>query len=709
MRTQLRSFAKAVVVCTACLTSAVSFAGEIKSSAQVKKALNSLDAWLAQGPNGPSWERFLDLPSLRDALAKDNDADPAAVAAVLKKLESGSAGLELEPFGKLHEATAQWSDDLSIAKKPLPEAALAAEAGFRPVTDAEVAAAKASLQAAVAKLDHFLAAGGANGAAWKEYLRWPVLQAQLASNTPDVDELKKVSTQFAADQVGLELPDFNTVRDALEHYTHALEAHKDEVRGQYAAHLKSLSDELKKYADDHSEELAIALGARLGWLENMRQALGLVRAVRGRYSRPNLHAQLSGRLVAAGIEQPIDDVAPVTDVILGTNISGTGRTVGRLAVQLVPSEDKAMLETTLVGTTLTRTVGVNGPATVHTDGTTEILGTKRIVIDENGLASYPAKAKATTKTKITGVGANSRMVQKIASRKVYEAKSEAEAIGSDHAAARVRHRVEKQSADQLGQAQWQFNEKFRNPLMRRREFPALQFSTTKDAMFVKALQASQNRLGAPNDPPEITVANDLAAQVHESMVNNLAAALLSGMTLKEEELQKKVIEWRGSLPEQLKSDEDRDPWSITFANERPVTVKFDGNGFQITVRGQRYTSGERAFRAMNVTADYKMEMTGKGSILKRQGDLQILPPGFVQGQTRLSTQQVTLKTLLQRKFGKLFEPEIKNDGLVLPGRWKQAGRLDLKQLESKHGWLAVAWIESGEPAPAEEKVAREDR
>ena len=709
MRTQLRSFAKAAVICTACLTSAIVFAAETKSSAQVKKTLNNLEAWLAKGPNGPSWERYLDLPALRTALAKDGDADLAAVAAVLKQLESGSAGLELEPFSKLREATAQWSDELSIAKTPLPEAALAAEAGFRPITDADVAAAKTSLQTEVAKLDHYLAAGGANGAAWKEYLRWPAIQAQLASNTPDVDELKKVASQFAADQVGLELPVFNAVRDSLEHYTHALEAHKDEVRGLYVAQLKSLSDELKKYADDHSEELATALGARIGWLENMRQALSLVRAVRSRYSRPNLHAQLSGRLVAAGIEQAVDDVAPVTDVILGTNISGTGRTVGRLAVQLVPSEDKAMLETTLVGTTTTRTVGVNGPAAVYTDGTTQILGSKRIVIDENGLASYPAKAKATTKTKITGVGAKSRMVQKIATRKVYEAKGEAEAIGSDHAAARVRQRVEKQSADQLGQAQWQFNEKFRNPLMRRREFPSLEFSTTKDSMFVKALQANRTRLGAPNDPPNITVANDLAVQLHESMVNNLAAALLSGMTLKEEELQKKVIEWRGSLPDQLKSDEDRDPWSITFANERPVTIKFDEGGFQVTVRGQRYTSGERAFRAMNVTADYKMEMSGNGSVLKRQGELQILPPGFVPGQTRLSTQQVTLKTLLQRKFGKLFEPEIKNEGLALPGRWKQAGRLDLKQMEAKRGWLALAWIESGEPAPAEEKVAREDR
>jgi hypothetical protein len=137
-----------------------------------------------------------------------------------------------------------------------------------------------------------------------------------------------------------------------------------------------------------------------------------------------------------------------------------------------------------------------------------------------------------------------------------------------------------------------------------------------------------------------------------------------------------------------------------------VTVVFHDDGFQLTVRGQRYTSGDREFRAMNVTANYKVQSHGTGSKLVRQGDLEILPPGFVRGQGRLSAQQVTLRTLLQRKFGKMLEPEIVSKGLTLPGRWERAGRLDLKQLQSGSGWLVMAWIESGQPAePRADKVA----
>src|SRR5262249_17482861 len=116
----------------------------------------------------------------------------------------------------------------------------------------------------------------------------------------------------------------------------------------------------------------------------------------------------------------------------------------------------------------------------------------------------------------------------------------------------------------------------------------------------------------------------------------------------------------------------------------------------------RYTSGDRDFRAMNVTAEYKFEQTPPGVKLVRQGELTILPPNFQPGQ-RLSPQQLSWKTTLAKKFGRMFEPEIKSEGLVLPGRWRDAGRLDLKQLQTSGGWIALAWIESGVPAPPEAK------
>ena len=202
--------------------------------------------------------------------------------------------------------------------------------------------------------------------------------------------------------------------------------------------------------------------------------------------------------MAIGIEQPVNDTAPVHENILGTDISGTGHTIGRIALQLLPDGERALFETILSGKTTTKTVGYNGPATIYSDGTTDIQGRKRIVIDRNGFASYPATATAQTRTQITGVGARSGMVQRIATNKVYESKGTAEAIGSQRAAVRVRHRLEAQAGTQLSKAQDNFARKFRDPLVRKGQFPdLLKFSTTADSLLLKALQANRDQLSAP--------------------------------------------------------------------------------------------------------------------------------------------------------------------------------------------------------------------
>ena len=113
-------------------------------------------------------------------------------------------------------------------------------------------------------------------------------------------------------------------------------------------------------------------------------------------------------------------------------------------------------------------------------------------------------------------------------------------------------------------------QKFRDPLVRRNEFPALlTFSSTSDLLHVTALQADPAQIGASTPPPQVLGPRDLAVQAHESFANNLAAAFLAGITLTDEQMKAKIIQLRGFLPDRMKNDEDQEPWSITFASLRP--------------------------------------------------------------------------------------------------------------------------------------------
>ncbi|REK10892.1 MAG: hypothetical protein DWQ37_15750 [Planctomycetota bacterium] len=707
MRTQTRYLALAVAILIACSASVAAQGGPVD---QVQQALNSVDAWLGDGANAESWGAYLKLPALREQLEKGSDANLDVVKQVAAQLHSDAAGLDRERFVKLRQAVDQWAEELQIEQTGLPETVLAAKDQFRPITAEDVAEAKSQLQSAADKLNAYLS--GDNGAAWKKYLDWPLLEKQLASDDPDVNDLVTVYRKLTADEVGLELPVFANVADGLERYINLLAAHRDDnLREQYGKQLEGLAEGIKQLQEDPSDDNRIAVGSRLGWLENREQVPDLIAAIRRRLSEPNLYLVASERLLGAGIAQELNEVTPVRDYILGTSIRGNGRTIGKVRLELVPSDDQLVFDTMLSGNVNSRTVGYNGPATIYSNGSTAISGRKRIVFDENGFASYKATGAANTNTRVTGIG-GSGIVRRVASRRVGQQKAQAERIAADHAADRVSRRMDDQVADQLSEAHANYLEKVRNPLLRRREFPSMRFRTTEEELFLTVLAANSNQIAALGTPPDVTVENsDLAVQIHESMINNLAAALLGGVTLEEEEVQQRVIDLRGSLPESLESDEDRDPWSITFARTQPVTVSFGDETVTITIRGQRYTSGEQSFRAMNVTAVYKIaidepdENGVRGIKLVRQGELDIVPPGEAR---RLSGREITLRTLLEKRFGKLFEAEVKYGGLILPGQWRKAGILTTDQLTSKGGWVVGAWSESGVPAPPEDEPDPDD-
>ncbi len=439
-------------------------------------------------------------------------------------------------------------------------------------------------------------------------------------------------------------------------------------------------------------------GAATGELERQRQAQLLTAAIRRAYSRPNLLVQASQGFLSAGMARAVDEEEPVRDMILGTSISGRGRTRGDVQIRFVPDPLQAVFEAELVGTNSSRTVGRNGPALVYSRGTTRLHARKRLIVDDEGIRSQQATAEADASTRITGVGSTKRglvncLVRKIAERKIPQQKRAAERIASRHAAQRVSGRFDQQTAAQLSDSNSKFVEKFRNPLLRRGEFPGrLRFSTTADQLRVLVLQAGAGRLAAPDAPPDLTGSPELALRMHESLVNNLAEGLLAGETIGQKWIEETSLDLLGKVPDRLKDDPDKEPWTMTLAGKKPVTFTLSDSGFTLKVRGTAYTSGDRKFDAMDFTVKYKLERDGKAIKAVRQGNIEIFPPGFVPGRDRLALRQTTLRNLMRKRLEKMFEPELAAKGpLLLPGEWEKVGPLEVTQLGADKGWLTLSW------------------
>jgi hypothetical protein len=249
----------------------------------------------------------------------------------------------------------------------------------------------------------------------------------------------------------------------------------------------------------------------------------------------------------------------------------------------------------------------------------------------------------------------------------------------------------------LSKANADYQQRFRWPLVRTGAFPRLlQFSTTSDYLHVKATESADLRLGAPTAPPDLSGTPEMAVRMHESLVNNFTSGLLSGRTLSQADTEQIALNLLGKVPDELKPDDEPEPWSITFAPQDPISIRVDNGLVEVTVRGEHFTRGAKHYEAMYVTARYKIEPAARGIKAVRQGELEIKPPV----NRPLATREVVIKRMLGKRFGKIFPPEMASKGVELPGPWAKAGTLIASQAKADDGWLLVTWEEDRQAKPA---------
>jgi hypothetical protein len=664
------------------------------SADEVKSSLNALNAWLGKGATGEGWRKFLETEKLSAQLALGSKADKQVVFSILSNFDSKTAGLDRPQFAAVRNALADWLAELSVpAANELPAFTLEQKTTYKPLTDAQVAAGKKQLQDAVRKLGKYLPARSKAGAGWRKHLQYDDLAAQLKDEAkPDLKTLVSIFYLYTADTPGLEHPEFTSVADALSNYIDLVAVKGiSDAEQQYEKQLEALAVSLKKYTAEPNGEEHFNIGRRLGELTVGHQGGDLVSAVRKYYSQPNLFAEFSQDLIEAGMARAIDRNVKVSDSILGASIWGSGRMQGNVTVELIPDTDKAVFETVLKGRINTHTTGSSSGVTFNSRGVTGFHARKRMMFDEHGLSAQPTRCSAVTDNNVYNVSAG-RIASNIAWGRIADNRAQSNLIAAQHAKSRINDSFEREAAPMLAKNKKNFNEKFRHPLIRTREFPELlHFSSTAERIKLECLKANRFQIGAPEAPPEIAGAYDMTVRMHQSFPDNMATAMFGGKTMTDEQMKKQIVALRGSLPDEMKNDENEEPWSITFARHKPITISFDEGEFEVTIRGQQFTSGDREFKAMNISARYRLELTATGTKMVRQGIVKIEPPDFAIKPRKLSASEITLRTILERKFARLFKEEILSEGLELPGAWKKAGKLKATSLNSSHGWLSIGW------------------
>ncbi len=570
-----------------------------------------------------------------------------------------------------------------------------AKAEFRPLTQNDVQQAKTVALQALEQLDQRLAMAGPNGESWRKYLELRELQDQLRrAQEPDKTVLSRIRAHYNSGHDGLELVWFLDVQKALHNYLAMMGAvDNPKIRTDFEEKLDKLAGSLEAYVTKPTTEDALVISESIRWLESAQQAPTLVRAIQHHFVHPNVLGEISPAVLGAGIAEPVDDTTPIRDCILGTDIYGTAHTVGQTSIELSPHASLGVLDTLFFGTTTSDNIGYHGPVTIYSSATTSLAARKRLWIHAGGLASYPGASNAVTEVQICDIQSNKgrAMIERMAWKRAGKQQSSAECIASRHAEERLNDRIDQRAAEALDRANQAYVDKFHRPFTERKLFPQeLHFSTTERAISVVGLQAGGGKLAAPGAPPPVVEGAEMSFRLHESTINNLVFDALAGRTVYEEKLQAAVTEAIGHLPDKMKGDEDGKPWAITFAQRQPISVTFADDGFKITLRGVKFYKGQDAHPGMNVAAVYKIEKSAIGFKAVRQGDIEVFPPDFVPGK-QIDARRQVIRKLLEKRFAKVFEPEILGEGFELSGKWKAAGKMLPIQVVSRDGWLVIAW------------------
>jgi hypothetical protein len=143
------------------------------------------------------------------------------------------------------------------------------------------------------------------------------------------------------------------------------------------------------------------------------------------------------------VDRDVDETTPVNDVILGTPVQGKSRTTGKPTVTLVEDDQCASFLLTLKGATVSRTVGRNGPAIIHSRTETFFTATKRVVFEAGeGFVAEPAVIEAKTRIINEGIGSTygglrGRIVQRRAAPQVAASRPAAEEVVRQKAMRRI--------------------------------------------------------------------------------------------------------------------------------------------------------------------------------------------------------------------------------------------------------------------------------
>ena len=502
--------------------------------------------------------------------------------------------------------------------------------------------------------------------------------------------------QVSRDEPGLGMPEIVQLRHDLAHYLTLLADHAaGDSEIVYGQRLDALHSALQSYQKRHKAEVRAEVGSILGWLADRRQADVLVRTIRNRYSHPNVRVALSERLIASAVQREINLETPFTADFGGNSVSGTAVTKGSVGATLVPGQSPAEVEIRFDGQTDVQGVVNYTPVTAHVVGAAGISAGSRVMIDEDGIRSQQPWAAAAANVCVYCIQTAlpwpiDPLVVQIARVEVWRRQGEFNNTTARRAEEEMHKQLPEQIAAVLDPLNDQYLRNIRFRLQRLDAFPEfVATNTTEEQLIVSVLEASSHQMGASEPLPAISNDHDVALQLHESALNNVAASMFGGRTLTIGELQQLVEDLAG-IPAPIDAVAPQEEVAITFDSTRPITLRVNGNAITVSITGQQFIAGRRTYPAMRVSVTFQVSETNGIVHAPLDGEPVRSPARFDDAERKsLSLRETAIRRVLKNRLDRDLVKTVELKDIPLPAAMQDMPALRIESVSAVDGWLTV--------------------
>jgi hypothetical protein len=432
--------------------------------------------------------------------------------------------------------------------------------------------------------------------------------------------------------------------------------------------------------------LAVATLARL----TAQQAEAQASANSGRI--PGLVVNVSEVYLNAAEGGAVAESYMVREKLFGMDVFGVAQTTGRVQVNLLPCDNRAVICVQMPGTTCAEIAATRPRLEMDTRSSTALLLSQEIWLDRHGFSAPAPQVHASTRICLNHVYTGypclrDRLVKSVARSAFHLTRHDLERSSSDYARSSLMARTAQQVGEKLQDANATFSEEMVKLGELGVDLTSLRFSTTS----AELQMAAWARVGDPATlpaPPNTAI----GVRLHDGFVNEALMAAFPSGTISGADLEKSARPFLKLLGVSLQPDPDQAPWTITFAKVNRLGVKFANGQMILILRGEEFTSADKEVPAMDITARYTLQHTPEGVRAIRDKALEIYPPGFVPGSGEgLSARQLAARTMLKRRFGRLLPPSFSLDTEALFPGAQQSEALHVTHFAVVEGWLVLGY------------------